>query len=282
MRKFIILILAIVCAGQLSASDKQSEKVFYNTVIKARRSAWTQLSTAEMTGNIAHLWIGKPYKAKTLEGEGPERVRIDLTGFDCVTLYESALGMARVIKTHGFGIDALERQIELTRYRGGRLDGYLSRLHYTSDWIYDNIQKGVVEDLTRRLGGVDFDPAVAFMSEHPQYYPPLKSDSAMIGPLREIEQKINSRQYYYIPKGDIASIADSLHTGDIVAITTNIEGLDYAHTGLVWVDESGRRRLLHASSDKKKVVLDKPIDEYMAGKKKFTGITVVRPLEPEK
>jgi hypothetical protein len=29
-------------------------------------------------------------------------------------------------------------------------------------------------------------------------------------------------------------------------------------------------------------MLDKPIDEYMAGKKKFTGITVVRPLEPEK
>ncbi|KAA6304419.1 hypothetical protein EZS27_043932, partial [termite gut metagenome] len=34
------------------------------------------------------------------------------------------------------------------RYRDGRMEGYTSRLHYVSDWINDNIRKGLIEDVT--------------------------------------------------------------------------------------------------------------------------------------
>ena len=45
------------------------------------------------------------------------------------------------------------------RYRGGRLAGYPSRLHYFTDWLLDNERRGLIEIITADLGGsVDSEP----------------------------------------------------------------------------------------------------------------------------
>jgi hypothetical protein len=57
----------------------------------------------------------------------------------------------------------------------------------------------------------------------------------------------------------------------IVAITSDIQGLDIAHTGIL-VMENGKIHLLHASSDKGKVVIsEKTFQEYIMGNKHQTG-----------
>jgi len=114
------------------------------------------------------------------------------------------------------------------------------------------------------------------MSTHTQSYKALKDNRDFVNVIRGIEKEINGREYYFIPKDKIKSIEDKLQTGDIVAFATNIKGLDYTHIGLVYVDEQGNRRLLHASSTKKKVALDKIIHEYIMPIKKDIGITIVR------
>jgi hypothetical protein len=70
-----------------------------------------------------------------------------------------------------------------------------------------------------------------------------------------------------------------LRTGDIVGITTAIDGLDCAHAGLCYRDERGALRLLHASTTQKAVVLDEDLGTYLAGVSTHTGIMVARPLE---
>lgn len=81
----------------------------------------------------------------------------------------------------------------------------------------------------------------------------------------------------YIPKTSLNVSSEELDikNGDIIAITTNIKGLDVVHTGFAcWVD--GKLHLLHASSVMKKVILDsQTLFEYSKNKKAHTGVRVI-------
>lgn len=233
-------------------------------------------SFTEAVGEIGRFFVGTPYVGWTLEGEGPEKCRIFLDKFDCVTFYEAMLGIVRTIYHGNPTMSGLYDEVTYMRYRGGVLDGYLSRLHYSSDWIIDNVKKGVVEDITESLGGVQFSPNVYFMSKNPKYYPALKNNPKLTQKMKKIEDEINKHKMWYIPKNQIAKQEKNIQTGDIIMITSSVPGLDYAHTALAY-QKNGYAHLLHASSAKKKVVLDSRISSYLARNRKQTGITVLRP-----
>ena len=54
------------------------------------------------------------------------------------------------------------KNLETIRYRNGVLDGYPSRLHYFTDWIRNNEQKGLVRDITSELGGTEHKKVYQF------------------------------------------------------------------------------------------------------------------------
>jgi hypothetical protein len=249
----------------------------------AHAQGWDTLAIGERVARFGRALEGAPYVEGTLEGPGPERCRVTTDGFDCVTFMETALNLARTTHTAGGGETTSEdvtRAITYTRYRGGRVDGYLSRLHYTSEWIADNIAKGVLEDVTPSLGGVLVPLNVDFMSTHPERYPALRDNPGLVDSMRHIERRINSTRRTHVPRDRVAAIERKLRTGDLVAITTSIRGLDYAHTGLI-VREGNGARLLHASSKGGRVMLDDRIGAYLArAPSSRIGITVLRPRLP--
>jgi len=72
------------------------------------------------------------------------------------------------------------------------------------------------------------------------------------------------------------NIESRLEEGMIVAITSDIKGLDIAHTGML-VKENGKIHLLHASSDAGKVVIsEKTFLEYILGNKRQTGVILLK------
>jgi hypothetical protein len=249
----------------------------------AHAQGWDTLAIGESVARFGRALEGAPYVEGTLEGPGPERCRVTMDGFDCVTFMEVALNLARTTHTAGGREAASEdvtRAITYTRYRGGRLDGYLSRLHYTSEWIADNIAKGVLEDVTPSLGGVPFSLNVDFMSTHPERYPALRDNPALVDSMRHIEHRIHLTARTHVPRDRVAAIERKLRTGDLVAITTSVRGLDYAHTGLI-VREGSGARLLHASSKRGRVMLDDRISAYLArASSSSIGISVLRPRLP--
>jgi len=264
------------------AEDARPTATLERLLSVAHTQHWDTLAIGERVARFGLALEGAPYVEGTLEGPGPEVCRVTTDGFDCVTYMELALNLARTAHTR----DGREptpadvtRAVTHTRYRGGRLDGYLSRLHYTSEWIADNVARGVLEDVTPSLGGVPFRLNVGFMSAHPERYPALRDHPSLADSMRLIERRINSTRRTHVPRDRVTAIEGKLRTGDLIAITTSIAGLDYAHTGVV-VREGGGARLLHASSKRGRVVLDDRIGAYLArAPRSSAGISVLRPTD---
>jgi hypothetical protein len=232
------------------------------------------------------LAVGTPYAAGTLDayaaaGGDPahEPLTLSLTRFDCVTLVESCVAVARVAAGGGAPTwQAFGREVQRLRYRGGVRDGYPSRLHYFSEWIADNTRRGSVRDLGAELGAVDDARPLRFMSQHRASYAALRSD-AVYAAIRQRERSLDTSPRHLVPTDRIAAVTDRIATGDVLAFATSIPGLDATHTGLAYRDPRGVLRALHAPLSGGEVQISKhPLPDYVAGINHSTGILVARPL----
>lgn len=262
----------------LSFAMSESE-LFTKIINKSQREQWRTLPISELIGKIGIELIDLPYLEHTLEVGPEEKCIVTFNGFDCVTFFEVSLCMARIIKKGINSFEDLINEVTFTRYRNGKIVDYTSRLHYTSDWIFDNIQKKVVCDKTKDLSGEEIKFNVFFMSKNPNRYSGLKNNPELVNKTIEIEREINKRKYYFTQKEIIPSIEEKLKTGDIIAIVTQRDGLDYSHVGLIY-KEMVKARFLHASTKKKKIILDDTISNYLISKKDSIGITILEALEP--
>lgn len=236
------------------------------------------MSIGDAIAEVGKSFIDTDYVAGTLDKNMSEGLVVNLTGLDCVTFVENCLVFARCIKQGKTGFDDYKAELKKVRYRDGKIDGYSSRLHYFCDWITNNEDKGIVKNITADIGGVSYNKNIDFMSTHTKSYKQLSNSSELDG-IVAAENAINSRYYYYIPAKDISKSYDQMQTGDIIATTTSIGGLDVTHTGYVY-KEGGGTYFMHASSKSKKVIVsNEELQEYVAGDSKKTGIMVARPSE---
>jgi hypothetical protein len=237
------------------------------------------LPVGERVAGFGKLFLGLPYVAHTLELPGPEQLVVNLKELDCVTHVENALALA-IAAGQDASYASFLRALERIRYRGGRLDGYTSRLHYFTDWIADNERKGVVRDITRELGGIPATREIGFMSTNRHAYRQLQEEPALVDSIRRVEAALNAREWYWIPQDRIEAVESRIQEGDVIGITTSIAGLDVSHTGLAtWVN--GRLHLLHAPDVGQPVEISRrPLAERIQGIRLQTGIVVARPLAP--
>ena len=223
----------------------------------------------------AQFFLNTPYVGGTLEGDSVERLRVNLRELDCVTFVENVTALYLTLQSDQHTFANFCRILQHIRYRDGVIDGYLSRLHYTSEWFDNNRKKGIVSQPAIPAYR-SFTPEVSFMSSHCDAYPALKSHPEWCRRMVDIEKEIRRLKLWYIPKELVKDSETYLQTGDIIGITTFVKGLDVSHTGLVLV-QNGRVYLLHASSDAKKVVVsDETLHDYLAGRKNHSGILLAR------
>jgi hypothetical protein len=259
---------------------------FNRLVAKAKAGNWKALAIGERTAAVGQALVGTRYKHFTLEIDNRiESPSVNFQGMDCWTFFEIALSFARMLNEpeSNWTPERLLHYIEMDRYRGGECTGdYLSRLHYLEDWLYDNNRRGLVEDLTRDLGGRSVPHSAREMSAGWRHYRYLAANRSLLGPLARMEANVSSRPLYEIPKNKVAGIESKLRSGDIIGIISRDRGAlrSTAHVGLALRTRDGVLHFMHASSPSNygRVVVDSELSKYLYRYGSDSGILVARPL----
>jgi hypothetical protein len=225
---FIPVIILIVACNSAQKNTEKELPVIYQEKDKEileqvleMFSEETDSPTPLLIVKIGTYFNGTPYVANTLETE-PEQLVVNLRGMDCTTFAENCLAIAKTIQSENLTFEQFTEELKNVRYRNGKIDGYPSRLHYFSDWIFNNQQKKLVNDVSKIIAATPYDKEIDFMSTHPDSYKQLKDSAELVNRIAEQENDINSRQLFYIPENKIAEVEDKLMDGDIVGITTSV------------------------------------------------------------
>ena len=282
--KTVLCLFAFICLGRVWTQSpevfctNEDREIFNRIVLELDPLPSYPIGrTMVATGRT---FLDTPYVPGTLEVGSPERLVVNFRGMDCTTFVENVLAFSRMVQVGRKDWDAYLAELEQLRYRDGDLRGYASRLHYFTDWIQNNAQKGLLEDVTTRIGGVLRDKRINFMGTHPDLYPALASEEELRS-IKQVEDSLSARAFYLVPQHSVRSQEYLIEEGDIIALATSIPGLDVTHTGIALRKDNGRIYLLHASTQGKVMVSEEPLADYLEDINSNVGILVVRPLEPD-
>lgn len=286
LARLLLLAAALGLPRPLRAADPDIERLIaWIERLRADGLTGADRPFGRAVARVGELALGTPYVAATLEeylraGGDPtaEPLALSLTRFDCVTLVESSIAVARVAQDPFKGLwERFGREIERMRYRDGMRCGYASRLHYFSEWIADGARRGLLRSLTADLGGEPDPRPLRFMSEHRASYPAL-ADDATFAAIAAMEVRLGASPRSVIPTARIPEISDQLETGDVLAFATAIPGLDVTHTALAYRRPDGVLGVLHAPLSGGVVEIARlPLTDYVAAIRRSTGIMVARP-----
>ena len=270
-----LLLLSANLFSQEALIADNNEALFNNYV--AYITPFKELSFEEVLEQTAHFFLGTPYVAGTLEINDKEQLVVNLKELDCVSYVENVLALSLVSISDDFCFHNFKAHLLKIRYRNGELSDYASRIHYTSDWIFDNQRKKLLRNISQELSGVKETKELNFMSNHRNVYKQLLHDNEMLSKIKQMEKTINNRGgFYYLPKDEIAAKASEIPHMAIVGIVTSIDGLDTSHVGFAY-NKDGELGFIHASSLQEKVVIDsKTLSEYCLGQKNCKGIIVAK------
>ena len=237
--------------------------------VEAKLPVAQQRPPGETLVLLARQLLGRPYKAFSLDADPQERLRLDLTGFDCALLVEQLLALI-----HSRSITDFSQQVQRLRYGDGQPD-YCGRNHYFTLWAANAERLGLVKDITRSLpAATSRVRRLNFMSSHPNSYRPMRKLRARRC-ITALEHNLRVTQSY-VPIRALAGAAAKLRSGDIFALVTAVDGLDVTHTGFLERNRSG----LHAihAAPKRGVIRSVDFVRYASSVKEVGGISILRPL----
>ena len=278
MRNSLFTLLFIV------ASTLQAQEILYTPGDSTFITGLLQkYNAAKMSGGslmlaIAGEFTGNKYVAGTLEQGSNEPLVINTQELDCTTFVEQVVAIYATVNEGKEGFRDMCTNLQRIRYRGGIRSGYASRLHYISQWIADSAKQHIIHEIDYGPVGRTLPIDLHYMSTHPASYKQLQGNGTLVNEIAKWERAMHGIEAAYIPKQELLRTANELpvYDGDIIALTTNIKGLDVTHIGFAFW-ENGQLHLLHASSAAGKVIKDhKNLYEYQKNKKSQTGIRVFR------
>ncbi len=252
------------------------DKEIFQSFVRADRQ---EQADTETPGDIflraGRYFIGAPYESKTLDPSGPEGLIINLRAFDCFTMVENCCALAIMRQAGKDRFTDYVSILQSLRYRDGIISGYPSRLHYFSDWLHNNETGGAIRNVTQALGGKSFRKILNFMTTHSELYPPLQ-EPATCRQMIAIERRLSEIPCHLLAKGEISRWEEGIEDGDILAITTDQEGLDVCHVGIAALLD-GQLHLIHASQKAGQVTISpETLVDYLHQSPHRTGIMAAR------
>ena len=298
--KYSLLLLLLVFFGQVSFSAVIAHPIPKDTerILRLSQVIYTSNDSLQIVrllrGKVpegrevlyyAQNFLGVPYVAHTLERADPEKLVVNLSQLDCTTLVETVLALSMTKRQRSDSFTDYCQNLMRLRYWDGHMDGYLSRLHYFSWWMEDNMRRQLVQEIshpqyfTRTLTVNNY-----YMSAHSSFYKYLKTKPARVDSIAKLEKKYNGKKWSYLPASFLGLPADSLsaivRNGDIIALVTKKKGLDFSHLGFAVWGKDSKLHLLNASSLHHQVVDEpKTLQQYVREHPSCLGISVLRLMD---
>ena len=268
-----IFLLSTYSPNSISAAEN-SDSIKVELIL---RKAHELPKDSSKTLYFANQFLGVSYVGGTLEESKQEQLLIDLKRLDCTTFVENIIALVQTERQGDLSFPAFKKMLQKVRYRHGEINGYTSRLHYMTDWIADNQEKGLIKERILKPYSKPQTLYLNFMSTHPESYWQIKNSKENQESIRQQEKKWQGVVVSYVDKEylKLPSTKLQIKNGDMLALVTTIKGLDVVHVGFAqWIGE--KLHLLHASSAHKKVILDPmPLYNYMKTKKSQLGVRVI-------
>lgn len=277
--------VAQTSAASSSLAPAQSDKVPQGVVCGATDAAEVQRLLADKSLktplDFARKFLGRPYVAATLEVADPEQVVVNLQGLDCATLVETSQALAMTRREGKTDVASYTRNLEKIRYFDGKNRGYTSRLHYLSFWMADLTKRKVAKEVVLpQTLTLPLEIRLNYMSTHADAYPFLKNHPERVREIAQLERKYSGKVGRFLPKSNAGLSRQQLgaiHDGDIITMVTQKSGLDYSHQGIAFWGNDGKLHMLHASSERKRVIADeRTLEDYLKRISHAKGIRVFR------
>jgi hypothetical protein len=281
----ISILFSVHTTAQVSYSHEDSLRVM--TLLR-QGAAYVKESKQPPTNNELMMFYGHkieamnvPYVAHTLEPFDKERLIVNLREMDCTTFVENVTALTLCTKDHLFSFEAFCHILQKLRYVQGDVPAYTRRLHYFTQWIDDNTQMGFCHEL--QSPNPPFTSVqtiyVDYMTRNSDKYRMLTVNPSDIPEITRMEKSLCGKKYRYIPISQIQDtplMRKTVLDGDIIAIITNVKGLDTQHIAIAKWHSDGLH-ILHASSVRHRVVDEPvPLQRYLINRKTTPGIRVVR------
>lgn len=276
MKKIFFALIAILFFSpvvQAQATEDKDSVIFHKIITGL--SGDKNMTTAERVITAAQMLLETPYVAGTLE-QVPERLIVNLHETDCILFVETCLALAITAAESDHSFARFKDVLKNLRYRNGVIDGYTSRLHYTSEWIRQAEKNGFVKEVSKEIANTSNPQKFFFMSSHPESYKQLSGNTEEMEKIKRIESNLNGYEYFYIPKNKIPQYLSQIKAGDIIGFNTSVQGLDLTHVGIAFIRQ-GEVTFIHASSNGKKVMIEpENLVHYVNKIKSNNGIRIIR------
>lgn len=307
----LITYMPITTVGQI-ISYQNALPTFDQWIQESHTEFDSSSSIADRIPFFVNKQLGTAYGAGLLDQSSTEKLVCRLDSTDCVLFVENTLALAyssayqcQFTEMGKSNADIFKEMLTALRYREGKMQGYLSRLHYFSEWIYEHTNKNEVYrepidligfELLYQNQSLPVLDKPTFMSDRPALYTRLKEDPQLIEGIKEMETRLSNQPLiHYIPEEKLVDFSDSLKTGDVIAFVSRVKGLDVSHTAIVSVAEKSdlendnpaylikdipptKRKVSfwHASTKNGVELYASGLKEYLQKMKSVTGIVVLR------
>ena len=197
MKNLVFLFLITFSFGAFACSPIDSVHQKDQTLLKhffeyANQKEINKLPLNEKVVAIGRYFLETPYAGGTLDINPQEELVVNLQEFDCVTFVDNVIALARLDKYEEESIPQFQKNLQEIRYRNGEIVDYTSRLHYSSDWLYEMTCRNILEDITKEKGGIPFPNKVSFISQNWKKYPALIQDSSLVTKIIDIERQLTA------------------------------------------------------------------------------------------
>lgn len=229
---------------------------------------------------ILYNFIGKKYGAGAW-GLKPGKTLINIHELNCVTFIETAWAILltkRWLATHPKAqsdeellLGQFVSYLDNFRYYNGVNCVWEDRITYFTDQLYQMQDAGLLYDVAAQNGFI-FDKKIHYISSNKKKF----SGFTNWDRISKQEERLNARKKFYYPIHEYDRYAAVAKTGDIIALATNVAGLDVSHCGFISRDND-ELKFSHASMLKKKVVFKEDFCSYLGNRTTITGFFVFRP-----